>query len=326
MVTPSSTADIKPQTRYHVLLNTQSGTADAAGLTAEVLRERFELAGYDATIDADATASFAERVARALDSDAEIIVSAGGDGTATALATAIVGTDKTLGILPLGTANLLARDLGLPLDLEEAITGLGTMEPRRIDVGEVNGRVFLHKVVIGFVPGIAAAREQIRGRTDLDAEVGFLRYFIRRLARARRIAVEITPSDAAPRVERAQSVAVANNEYVEGFNRIFSRQRLDAGMLHVYVLRHLNFGDLVRLIAEMFLGNWRQDEAIGIEKVSAVTIRLRKKMIKVMVDGEVETLDTPLNFKIRPRALSVLAPPQDSAGTEAEQAEPNGES
>ena len=291
---------------YHLLLNARSGSARAD--TADLLRKAFEENGHTATIDSDDETPLAERCRRAVESPARVIVAAGGDGTVTAVAEALLDTDKTLAILPLGTANLLARDLGLPLDAAEWVTALETMTVRKIDVGEVNGRIFLHKVVIGTIPGIAAAREQIRDRSDLGALLGFLGHFVRRLKRARPMAVEITLSAGDKRVERVQSIAVANNDYDEGLGRFFSRSCLDAGSLSLYVIRHLSFGDVIRLSAEMLLGNWRNDEAIEVDQVRYVSIRIKRPTIKAMIDGEIGSLDTPLNFRVRPCALSVLAP------------------
>lgn len=297
-----------PSRRYHVVLNPKSGAALAAGLTAESLAAAFAHHGLDAVIDADNSAPFADRIRKARDSDADVVVSAGGDGTATGLAGALAGTTKALAILPLGTANLLARDLSLPLDLDATVAALGDMEPRQIDVGEVNGRVFLHKVVLGVIPSIAAAREQIRGRSDVGALFGFGRYFVRRLGRARRIALSITSRDTDDRVERVHAIAVANNAYDEGLGRIFARSSLDAGVLTLYVLKHLTLGDALRLSAEMLAGRWQQDEALDIASVRSVSIRSRRASVSAMIDGEVEMLQTPLNFRIRPKALTVLAP------------------
>src|SRR5690349_10945078 len=102
--------------RFHIVFNSNAGTALALGLTAEKLLEQFAASGLEATIDADSEISLADRIASALAREADIVVGAGGDGTVTALAEAIAGTEKTLAVLPLGTANLLARDLGIPLD------------------------------------------------------------------------------------------------------------------------------------------------------------------------------------------------------------------
>ncbi len=293
-------------TSYHLLLNARSGSATAD--TADELRRAFEEHGHSVTIDSDDETPLADRATRAAESPADVIVAAGGDGTVTAVAEAVLVTEKILAILPLGTANLLARDLGLPLDSAQWIEQLATMAVRKIDVGEVNGRIFLHKVVIGTIPGIAAAREQIRDRSDFGAVLGFLGHFIRRLERAKAMAVEITLSTGDKRVERVQSLAVVNNDYDEGLGQVFSRSCLDAGRLSLYVIRHLSFGDVIRLSAEMLLGNWRNDEAIEIDQVRHVSIRMKRPLIKAMIDGEIGSLDTPLNFHIRPCALSVLAP------------------
>jgi diacylglycerol kinase family enzyme len=297
-----------PSRRFHVVLNAHAGTANALGLTPEAVQELFDREGHRVTIDADMAAPFAERIERARAGDADVVVAAGGDGTATALAAAIVDTDKTLAILPLGTMNLLAKDLGVPLSLPQWVAALGDMEPRRIDLGEVNGRIFLHKVVVGFVPGLAAAREQIRGHESVVAKLGFLRHLFRRLLRARRFAIEIRYRDGTTRIERALSVAVASNGYEAGLGRIFARDTLDGGNLTLYVLKHLTPTDFARLSAEMVVGTWKDDEALQIEDVGTVTIRMRKPLVKVMLDGEVETLETPLRFRIRPGALTVLAP------------------
>lgn len=295
--------------RCHILFNSHSGTALETGLTGEELRDRLMAEGHEATVDSDSERDLEARIAEAIADEADIIVAAGGDGTVTAIAEALVGTEKTMAILPMGTANLLARDLNIPLQLDEWLPAFAGMQARRIDVGEVNGRVFLHKVVIGFVPGIAAGRELLRGRDGIGARLAFLRYFFRRLFRSRRLAVEIAHAGGERRIHRVQAVAVASNAYEEGFARFFSRPRLDAGILTLYILKHLGLSDLIRLSLAFILGRWRSDDALEIESVEAVTIKSHKKTLKVMLDGEVLALDPPLAFSIRPGALKVLAPP-----------------
>ena len=298
------------QTSHHIMLNSTSGTAAGTGVTAAELLARFAALGMTVSIDADASRPFAERLQTARDSAAPVLVAAGGDGTVTALAEAAIQAGKTLAVIPLGTANLLARDLGIPLTLEAWFAQYGLMETRRIDVGEVNGRVFLHKVVIGAVPGIAAAREQLRGRHDLGAKLGFVAHFVRRLSRIRRFAAEITPVHGVAHIERVQSIAVANNDYDEGPGKFFSRTRLDRGTLSLFLLRHLSFVDAVRLGIGMVLGHWRQDDVLEVDNVRALTIRTRHDRVRVMLDGEIEMLDGPMAFRSLPMALAVLAPRQ----------------
>jgi diacylglycerol kinase family enzyme len=294
--------------RYRVLFNPNSGAALSMRLTTDQLRARFEAAGYTATFDTDVAEGLDGRVAAAVDGDEDVVVAAGGDGTITALATGLAQTGKHLAILPLGTANLLARDLGVPLNLDDALDGLRSWRPRQIDLADVNGHAFLHKVVVGVIPSIAAAREEIRGHQDAPALMGFARYMVNRLATARRMAISITSRDAMDRIERVHAVAVANNAYDQGPGKVFSRARLDRGIMTLYVVRHLGPIDALRLGFEMVAGRWREDDTLQIETVRSVTLGSKRATLDAMVDGEVLTLNSPLKFSVHPGALSVLAP------------------
>ncbi len=293
--------------RFHLVLNVNSGTVQTLGVTEDGLKDLFDKYGLDVTIDANSSTALDQRIAHALESDADTIIAAGGDGTITALATAIIDSDKSLAMLPLGTANLLARDLGLPLDLESCVKALAELEPIEIDVSEVNGTLFLHKSVIGVIPELAAGRERIRGQ-GWGAKLGYLRYFFRRIGRARRLALEVTTGEGQTRIERVQAIAVASNAYDEGLGRFFHRDKLDTGLLTIYTLRHLNIGDVFKLATGMFMGHWRDYEALKISTARSVTIRSRKPRLQMMLDGEVISMEVPLHFKIYPRALTVLAP------------------
>jgi diacylglycerol kinase family enzyme len=181
------------------------------------------------------------------------------------------------------------------------------MEPLAIDVSEVNGTIFLHKAVIGVIPELAAGREYIRGQ-GVGAKIGYMRYFFRRIARARRLALEISTGDGQTRIERVQAIAVASNPYDEGLGRFFHRDKLDTGLLTIYVLRHLNTGDMFKLATGMLAGRWRDYDALDISTAKSVTIRAKKPRLQLMIDGEVTSMEVPLQFKIYPRALTVLAP------------------
>jgi diacylglycerol kinase family enzyme len=295
--------------QYHIILNPKAGTVLALGLNAATLAEKFERAGLSFDIDDDDDKPLEERIAAALSGPADTIVAAGGDGTVTAIAEALTGHDKTLAVLPLGTMNALGRDLGMPLDVDAAIAALATLEPQRIDVGLVNGRLFLHNVLIGVIPSIAVAREAVRQEQRTAAWVGFVRFMLRRLARARRIAVAIEPEDGPHRIARLQAIAVANNSYDQRVGAFMTRKRINRGHLTLYMVTSLGLGDAIRLTLEMFAGRWRDDEVIAFEHMRKVTLRTKKPNLLVTVDGEVVTLPTPLNFEIRPLALSVLGVP-----------------
>jgi diacylglycerol kinase family enzyme len=303
-------------TRYHVILNARAGTALAQGTTRQELEALFEQAGLAATIDDDMDCPMAERLDQLRQSDADIVVAAGGDGTVTATAGALMGTPKRLAILPLGTVNALARDLGVPLALSDWIAALAQMQPRQIDVGEVNGQIFLHKVVVGVVPALAAAREQVRGGSPVR-KAAFLGFVWRRLWRSRRMAIEIADPDGSARIRRVFALAVSDNQYDEAPGRLFARSRFDEGRLYIYLLKHLSLVDLGRLAVEMLLGRWRHDDAVEIETAPELVLRTRRKKLTVMLDGEVRSFSTPLHFRIRPLALTLLAPAPPGAAAPA---------
>lgn len=293
---------------YHVIFNPNAGTALATGLTTAALGEMFTGAGLSFDIDDDDNLPLADRIGRAVAGPADVVVAGGGDGTVLAVAEALLGTDKTLAILPLGTLNGLARDLQLPLDVPTAVRQLDTLEPRAIDVGEVNGRAFLHNVIIGLVPGIGVGREKVRG-SGLIGKIKFALFMLRRLARARKLALALILNGETVRVDRMQSLVVVNNSYDQWFGRFMARRRLDRGRLTAYLVRNLRVMDAIRLTIEMVFGTWGTDRVIEYEKVQTLTVLSKKRRLSVSMDGDVLTLKTPLNFAVRPRSLAVLAPP-----------------
>lgn len=296
-----------PDRHYHVIFNPNAGTALTAGITTAMLDELFSAAGLSFDIDDDDDVPLEGRIQRALAGPAEVIVAAGGDGTVLAVAEALLGTDKTLAVLPLGTLNGLARDLQLPLDIRVAVPALSGLEPRAIDVAEVNGRPFLHNVIIGTIPTIAVAREMIRGR-GLGSKVRFTFFMLRRLARARRVALALRLNGQEVRVQRVQSLVVANNSYDQWFGRFMARRKLDRGRLTAYLIRSLKPLDAMRLAVEMVMGTWGGDRVIEYEKVQQLTVISKKRRLQVTMDGEVLSLTTPLEFSVRPKSLAVLAP------------------
>lgn len=304
-----------PERHYHIIFNPNAGTALASGLTTAKLSALLEKAGLSFDIDDEEVSPISERTARALTGPADVVVAAGGDGTVLSVAEGLVGSDKVLGLLPLGTLNGLVRDLQLPVDLGGAIQALPGLVPRAIDMAEVNGRPFLHNVIIGLVPSIAVGREQIRGK-GWGEKLGFVPFMMRRFSRAKRMAL-LLQADAAPaRIERLQTLVVANNSYDQRFGKFMSRRRLDRGALTVYLIRSLRLPDAVRLAVEMLWGAWRDDEVIEFEKVQRLTVAGKKNRVLATMDGEVLTLELPLDFAVRPKVLQVLAPPEAEPATE----------
>src|SRR5437764_4126415 len=145
--------------RALVVLNARSGT----GCTPErvdALRGQFAEAGVQAELVlAQGGEQMFEAVDRARDSGVEMVVAGGGDGTQSAVASRLVGTPLVQGVLPMGTLNHFAKDLGIPLKIEDAIRALASGRVREVDVGEVNGRVFINNSSLGLYPEIVRERE-----------------------------------------------------------------------------------------------------------------------------------------------------------------------
>jgi diacylglycerol kinase family enzyme len=141
------------------ILNDKAGsnnTAEARALIGRVASER----GWEARVLLSSSGSSLPSLAEQACAAGGLVVSGGGDGTIAAVAAALVGKDAVLGVLPMGTLNHFAKDLGIPLELEKAVQTLFTGKVARVDVGEVNGRVFLNNSSIGFYPRLVQERER----------------------------------------------------------------------------------------------------------------------------------------------------------------------
>jgi diacylglycerol kinase family enzyme len=208
---------------------------------------------------------------------------AGGDGSLSQVAEVALERETPFVVVPFGTRNHFARDLGL--DREDPIGALAAFagRERRIDVGRVNGRLFLNNVSLGAYARLVHRREQHRRRRKAFARLRALAILTRHPG-SLGLAIDGEPVS-------ARLALVANNGYQLELVSLGERERLDEGLLHVYV-------------AEGILpGSW--DERTG----TRFEIDARAGRLAAAVDGEPEELATPLEFTIEPQALRVLVPP-----------------
>jgi len=295
-------------------MNGRAGTLSARPELPQLIPDTLRAAGFDLTIIAeDAAPDMQGRVEAAIATDAPIVIVGGGDGTIRSVAARLGESGKTLAVLPLGTLNLLARDLGMPLDPVEAALALGRATERRIDVGEVNGEVFLCQAVIGLPNYINRYRELHRRekswRSLLKVFIAAARFLLRQ--RPHRLMIN-APGWHRPWRIWTRALSVVNNGYEEGAGRMFHRPRLDGGELHLYVSRRFSIGWSAKMLLAMAFGMWKRSREIEIVSGPAFTIRSRRRSLRVMNDGEACILRTPLQFVMRPRALTVLAPPPEA--------------
>lgn len=245
----------------------------------------------------------------ALAGGAERVFVLGGDGTVLAVAAALLGGDVPLGIVPLGTANLLARDLAIPLDPLRAIAALVDGEVRRIDVARVNGHPFLCASMLGIATALALARERARGGGALAVAWRVLRKALAMLRRYpyRRVRLEL---DGTAVTLRTRTMVITNNPVAPEPALYPRRPRLDDGTLGVYGVCEGPVWELPRLALRLVNGTWPDDPLIFHHLANRVAIHGRRRWrVTVLTDGERVRLRLPLRYEVLPAALPVLAPP-----------------
>jgi diacylglycerol kinase family enzyme len=296
--------------RAVAILNASAGGAGndqpaLAGRIAGAFRER----GLEADVRRVAAADLTAAAREAGEASTHALVMAGGDGTVSAGAAALAGSPRPLGVLPLGTRNHFARDVGIPLDLPAAVEVIARGNARAVDVGEIEGRTFINNCSIGLYPEMVVLRDRLREEQGLPKRLATLKASWRNL---RRMPLQRLSLVLPGRTWTLTTplVFVGNNRYgTAAFGR---REGLDLGELCLYVARPAGRWGLFGLAARALLG--RVEAARDLESVClpALEVRSARRHLRVAVDGEVLDLGRHVRCRVRPRALRVLAP--DPAG------------
>lgn len=290
-----------------VIINASAGSG-YDGDWATALAAKFRFLGMDPAITlAESGAAMVERAERAVAEGAGLVVAGGGDGSINAVASVLVGTGMTFGVLPLGTLNHFAKDLGIPLGLDAAIANLAQGVRAKIDVGEVNGRVFLNNSSLGIYPDIVRAREKQQRRLGRGKWTAFCWAALTALRRYPFLSVRLC-LNGGQHARRTPFVFIGNNVYeMQGWS-IGERERLDCGVLSLYVAQRPGRLGLLRLAFHALFGQIKGLRDFDALTASEMEIETRHKRLRVAIDGEVTVMLTPLRYRIRPAALTVLRP------------------
>lgn len=300
-----------PARRVVLVTNVAAGSLVDGGLTPEALHGLLEAAGLTVVPEPRPDAPLPERLAAAAAIPGiDAVAVAGGDGTLTCAAQTLAAQKIPLGILPLGTLNLLAKDLGLPLDLDAALAVLATGSVRTIDAGEVNGHVFLINSVLGMPARMARHREARRGRMGALDLLRMAAGLLRHLGRYPRERATLT-LDGRTRQVRFRALAVVCGDYREGLGQVLLRAGVDGGHLTLYLVETLSAARLVRLGLGFAVGEWRRLPDLERHETDALTLDSRRRALRVMNDGEVVLIVPPLRYRLLPGALRVLVPTED---------------
>lgn len=235
-----------------------------------------------------------------------LFVAAGGDGTVHHVIQALVHTEANLGVLPIGTYNHFARDLGIPLDWRSALQVALTGERRQIDTGRVNDRFFVNNVSLGLYPELVAKREE-RGR-DYPRWKARLYAAYTTLRKYPHVTLNVE-SDARHDLIRTHVFTVSNNSYeLEQVGIEAPRTRMTEGRLSVYWLPHTPRVQLMRMVARYLAGRVRTIPGFRSFRTLRMRVQSSRSHLKVGIDGEVFSLSMPLVITTVPQSLLVRVP------------------
>lgn len=292
--------------KIEVIINAGAGADGKEGIQNELV-EMFRAGGIEARVHlAGSGAQVIELARQAARSDASAIVAGGGDGTINSVASEIIGSDKVLGVLPFGTLNHFAKDLGIPLDLEGAVQTIVAGHAIAIDYGEVNGRSFLNNSSLGLYPSIVREREknQRLGHGKWPAFVWAALSVMRRYP-----FLEIRLNVEGKELTlKTPFIFIGNNEYVMETLSIGGRARLDAGKLSVYMTHRTGRLGLIRLALRALFGGLHQEKDFLALHTEEIWLGTKHRRLRVALDGEVTVMEPPLHYRMHPRELRVLAP------------------
>jgi diacylglycerol kinase family enzyme len=295
-----------------VVVNAAAGTAAQRDIVA-ALPGYFAAAGVEAQVElAQPGPDLINAIRRAVEQRPPIIVIGGGDGTLNSAAQLIVGTGITLGVLPLGTLNHFAKDLHIPLDTEAAVKNATAGHIAKVDVGRVNTHYFLNNSSLGLYPRVVIKRDVERHRLRLGKWPAFVFAALSVLRRYPFLHVRLG-IDGEEVVRRTPLVFVGNNPYeMEGF-RIGTRARLDRGELSLYITNRATRWGLFKLALRALLRRLNQTRDFENMVAKEIRIDTRRRRLHVATDGEVNIMQTPLEYRVLPGALSVIVPRSEIA-------------
>jgi len=293
--------------RLVVIINAASGLGDKTA-TVSRLQAIFRAHGAHADVHLARNGAEALALARAAVSEApRAIVAGGGDGTVSAVASMLVGTDIPLGVLALGTLNHFAKDMRLPNDLAEAVRSIVAGHVMDVDVGEVNARIFLNNSSLGLYPRLVRRRERQRQKLGRGKWPAFAWAVFAVLRRYAFMSVRIHAGE--NEIERrVPFVFIGNNPYeMEGLH-IGVRQRLDGGSLMLFIPQQSGRLGLVKLAFRALFGRLHSARDFDEIVAQAISIDTHQKRPHVATDGEVVRIEAPLRYRVRPGALRVIVP------------------
>lgn len=235
---------------------------------------------------------------------AKTVIIGGGDGTLSQCASELAGTSVAMAVLPLGTGNTLARSLGIPLDIEEAAQTIARGHIETMNVGRVNGRVFLNSVTLGFSASIAHALDG-----DLKKRLGVLSWVVisaKVIFKHRALRLRVTAAEKKFRV-RTHQIVISNGRYIAGPVMAAPDASVQDNCLRVFTLGRATRGSLLKMTMLWILGRHIEAPEANYFETTQVRVESLRRLIVADIDGEL-CEHTPLAIELVPNALRVVVP------------------
>ena len=294
--------------RVPVLLNRGGGALSRDPALAEHAEQALKEAGLDVEIELLSGGDCAVRCRAIAERGDPLLIVGGGDGTISAAASALAGTETKLGLLPLGTLNHFARDLGIPTDLGDAAGLIAGGNERLVDIGEMNDRVFINNSAIGLYPLMVVDRDVQRKRLGRSKWMAMIVASARTLWRFGHRRLTLTVNEEKTGRIDTPLLFVGNNDYRIDIGAPGQRESLDDGRLFVLVMRKKTRRGLIAASIRALLGRSRDDDMVKLDGVERLRVSSHRGHLAVSLDGEVVRAEPPLEYKIRKKALRVIAP------------------
>ncbi|HKU92900.1 MAG TPA: diacylglycerol kinase family protein [Sphingomicrobium sp.] len=294
-------------TETAVLINRHGGMASRDSDIGNKVAAALKGAGVRATVELIEGGDCEVRARAVAERGDALLIVGGGDGTISAAAAALAGGSTRLGILPLGTLNHFSRDLGIPPDLGEAAKLIASGSEKRVDVAEMNGRIFINNSAIGLYPLMVVDRDLQRRRLGRSKRLAMLVASVRTLARFNHQRLTLTINDEKARID-TPLLFVGNNDYRLDLGAPGQRESLDDGELCVLVMRKKTRRGLIAASIRALFDRARRDDMVRIDGVERLRVDSHRSFLAVSLDGEVVRSEPPLDYKIRKQALTVIAP------------------
>ncbi len=294
----------------HVILNAEGGTLrkmDVAALVA-LIEDEFRLHGHTVEVELPKGAEIGDAIGRAAGrDDIDVLLVGGGDGTVSSAAGKLMGTGIALGILPVGTMNLFARTLQVPLQVEQAVAALADGRVVDVDIATVNGKPFVHQYAVGMHARMVRMRDRLDYGSKLGKIVASTRAVLTTLRRLPIVELEIEIGGEVRRV-KTPALAVSNNLYGEGHLPYADNPR--GGELGVYICETTDRLAVARLTLAIMFGSWRGSPSLGVytAKRIAFSYKHRHRRDRAVRDGELEDVEVESVVEIREKMLKVLVP------------------